>query len=782
MKWLKEKLLYIVLIYINFNFILRLVEKSIYIKNFSYGFTSLLFLIGFLIYWFYDYVLRKGIYKVLFTLSLFSMGGIYYYKKAEFVIDIFNKYFVKNIIILNDLIYEGATTYFFQYKIIISLILPLIIILILWITFKFMKKFILVVSLAVVITLWFSNCYTVVKEHLFLYLFISSFTFIIMTYLRRIEEYKSEGVKVSLKFGYILIYGVAASLIISKITLMLPQEYKGRDFSSVGNYFENKFVAEGSGISSANKNRYSLSASGYDSNDKRLGGPITLNYQEVFKVKGEKPYYLKGNVKDFYDGSKWSKSNENYYKKTDSGEMKFLNYGKYIRGSKKSITIYPDKKFKTNTIFVPNYTFNVSGVEDTVFYDKAPTVLSENVATKAYNVDFYEYIEEIKTIEDIKDYREKFLERNYSTNGEYYFPMDYLLQPRYMDINTLINKNSYITERFSYRNSEDYKIMISYGEYLQVPENISNRIYDLVRDITKDSKSSIEKVLEIKKYLTKNYEYELQVSVVPEDTEFIDHFLFEEKKGYCTYFNTAMTVMCRIAGVPARYVEGFKTANKTDGRGLYGVSNADAHAWCEVLLGDSEYSNMWTIADSSPTAAEDIERRLRELQEEQKNNGESGDVDINMKHKPQNKMDDIDAAEGDTGIDIQVLSDTQLRWINILTAIILFIVMRIIKVIKKRREILNLCKVTPVYNYYLYRLSAIRIVKPEYQSDLEFAQGMPNSDLKGRLEVLVQGAYEEFYGKHSVKRLNNKEYYDFLEEYLKEYQGKVEYLLKKYLG
>ena len=214
--------------------------------------------------------------------------------------------------------------------------------------------------------------------------------------------------------------------------------------------------------------------------------------------------------------------------------------------------------------------------------------------------------------------------------------MDYFLQPKHKNINTLINKNSPIEDRFSYRNSEDFKIVKNYGEYLQVPENISDRTYDLVKDITKDSNTSIEKVLEIKKYLTKNYVYDLQVSVVPEDSEFIDYFLFKEKKGYCTYFNTTMTVMCRIAGVPARYVEGFKTSNEKDDKGLYSVSNADAHAWCEVLLGASEYSNMWTIADASPTASEDMQRKLKELQEQQKNNGESGNVDINNTHKPQN--------------------------------------------------------------------------------------------------------------------------------------------------
>ena len=102
--------------------------------------------------------------------------------------------------------------------------------------------------------------------------------------------------------------------------------------------------------------------------------------------------------------------------------------------------------------------------------------------------------------------------------------------------------------------------------------------------------------------------------------------------------------------------------------------------------------------------------------------------------------------------------------------------------LKRRSKLLKSKEVAPLYNYYIYRLAAIRIVKPEYQGDLEFAEGITNSELKERMKILVEGAYEEFYGKHSVVALNNNEYYEFLERYLKEYEGRVKYLLNKYLG
>ncbi|MCJ7689537.1 MAG: hypothetical protein MUO60_09500, partial [Clostridiaceae bacterium] len=149
-----------------------------------------------------------------------------------------------------------------------------------------MKNFILIVSLAIVIGLWFSRSYVVVKEYLFIYIFISSFTYIIISYIKSIQKYKDEGVNVSHddKFSYILIYGVIIAILISKIATMLPQEYNGREFNNFGNYFKNEFASKTSETSESNKDRFSLSTSGYSGNDKSLGGPISLNYNEVFKV------------------------------------------------------------------------------------------------------------------------------------------------------------------------------------------------------------------------------------------------------------------------------------------------------------------------------------------------------------------------------------------------------------------------------------------------------------------------------------------------------------------
>jgi hypothetical protein len=191
---------------------------------------------------------------------------------------------------------------------------------------------------------------------------------------------------------------------------------------------------------------------------------------------------------------------------------------------------------------------------------------------------------------------------------------------------------------------------------------------------------------------------------------------------------------------------------------------------------------MWTIVDASPTPSEEVQRKLKELKEKQISDPDSEGEDITSIRNPQNKIGDMDSGKGQQENKSLAISDNQLRVVNILAPIVLFILMKIIKVWKRRNSLFRYKLVAPLYNYYLDRLAVILIVKPEFQGDLEFAKEIVDLQLKERMLVLVRGSYEEVYGKHSVVRLNNKEYYDFLEEYLKHYQGKIEYLKNKYLG
>jgi len=175
-------------------------------------------------------------------------------------------------------------------------------------------------------------------------------------------------------------------------------------------------------------------------------------------------------------------------------------------------------------------------------------------------------------------------------------------------------------------------------------------------------------------------------------------------------------------------------------------------------------------------------KKMKELEKGRSNVGVTGDANTNIIPTPKKVTEDIDPALAGTRNKLGILSDSNQKVINILTTVILFILMRILMVIRRRNKLLKSKRILPLYNNYMYRLATIGNVKPHYQGDLEFAEEITNFDLKEKMKVLVKGSYEEIYSNHSVGALNNSEYYKFLEMYLKDYEGRLKYLLNKYLG
>ena len=70
------------------------------------------------------------------------------------------------------------------------------------------------------------------------------------------------------------------------------------------------------------------------------------------------------------------------------------------------------------------------------------------------------------------------------------------------------------------------------------------------------------------------------------DIDPIEDFLTEHKQGHCEYFSTALTLMLRSQGIPARMVSGFKCDHDdwNSGGGYYQVRQLHAHTWVEAYL------------------------------------------------------------------------------------------------------------------------------------------------------------------------------------------------------
>jgi len=77
----------------------------------------------------------------------------------------------------------------------------------------------------------------------------------------------------------------------------------------------------------------------------------------------------------------------------------------------------------------------------------------------------------------------------------------------------------------------------------------------------------------------------------------VDYFLFEAPGGFCSYYASAMAVMLRSIGIPARVVTGYATGDYDYTRGAYRVPANASHAWVEVYFPDYGW------VEFEPTAA-----------------------------------------------------------------------------------------------------------------------------------------------------------------------------------
>lgn len=94
--------------------------------------------------------------------------------------------------------------------------------------------------------------------------------------------------------------------------------------------------------------------------------------------------------------------------------------------------------------------------------------------------------------------------------------------------------------------------------------------------------------------------YTLTPGDPPEEEDFVAFFL-EDGRGYCVYFASAMTVLARCAGLPARYVTGFalhQQANRLSDQ-AYVATRLSAHAWTEIYI----HGLGWLTFDPSGTLA-----------------------------------------------------------------------------------------------------------------------------------------------------------------------------------
>lgn len=292
-----------------------------------------------------------------------------------------------------------------------------------------------------------------------------------------------------------------------------------------------------------------VSKSGYDENDDKLGGPFVEDDTLVFEADVSRKQYWRIETKTTYTTKGWEDTVP-----ADSDEIEY--YG-------------------MNASFAP---------------PRPPGETGANVVEDA-KVQMYESLPYLvypygsqKMQDDNSD-----VVAYYKTPEQYWFEHDGTkASPGQYEV-------SFQTPEYSLNflqeiQMRDYeKVDFDVTPYLQLPDELPDRVRDLAFEITENKQNVYEKAREIESYFNRGgfYYERTDVAVPKEEDDYVDQFLFETKKGYCDNFSTSMVVLLRSIDIPARWVKGFapgETGMNADGNRVYQITNNEAHSWVEAYF------------------------------------------------------------------------------------------------------------------------------------------------------------------------------------------------------
>jgi transglutaminase-like putative cysteine protease len=119
--------------------------------------------------------------------------------------------------------------------------------------------------------------------------------------------------------------------------------------------------------------------------------------------------------------------------------------------------------------------------------------------------------------------------------------------------------------------------------YLALPDTIPQRVLGLAQEVAGAAATRYDRALAIQRFL-RAYPYSLDLPQPPSDRDLVDYFLFDLQEGYCDYYASAMVVMARAVGVPARFATGYAQGSYDYEQGRWVVTEKEGHSWVEAYF------------------------------------------------------------------------------------------------------------------------------------------------------------------------------------------------------
>lgn len=343
----------------------------------------------------------------------------------------------------------------------------------------------------------------------------------------------------------------------------------------------------------------------------------TTDLVVTFDKKYEGAVYLKGYAGAIYGDNEWLDLNKNVYKGADGIFDDFDEYGIYPQdlpgiifdeafSENSDITIWLEAKRKKNKSYAPYGTKNYDDMD----YNHDTAVSSKKNGSSDYSYKFTgidawnaamllgEKSHDLYSASEVTDsgWQEKI--NDYCTENELFsyddhFAVDSELNEEYISRQNMYDNGQLMMAcilESRYRN-------FVYENYLQLPDNgdideIRNKFADILDLSPQTATEKLELLQQLRDRVNSMTEYSLSPGKTPSNRDFVNYFLLENHKGYCTHYASAGVLLARMAGIPARYATGYIVVgddfndNARNNDGTYTIELPDnrSHAWTEVYL------------------------------------------------------------------------------------------------------------------------------------------------------------------------------------------------------
>ena len=401
------------------------------------------------------------------------------------------------------------------------------------------------------------------------YLFFALLVVINSNLQVRKREWRTARVKYSADIGLAFLRaGVIFSLVVISLAWLAPDAAANQWLSDMGSHLEGPWleVQENWGRLFSALRSYGKTYPNPFGNVLSLTGPVHLSEVAVMDVQASMGRYWRAATYDQYTGSGWRNTDRESLK-VEANDPSPLAQPEYEL--RKEVT-------QTITTFLPGRTLLFAAAQPRRVDLPAWVVVS--------------YLPPIPPGEDAGSYARKegvitpvsmLYSRSYLKEGQSY---------------TVVSSLSAADEDSLRAAGDDYPDWIL-DRYLQLSLELPESVRYLAEGITWDYDNAYDKATALESYL-RGMKYNDLIEAPPAGQDGVAYFLFAVREGYCDYYASAMAVMARAVGIPARVAAGYSQGEYNPDTGAYRVREKNAHAWVEV------YFPRYGWVEFEPTAAE----------------------------------------------------------------------------------------------------------------------------------------------------------------------------------